>query len=160
MVEAKKSTTTKKTTREEPVEEQNINIVTPDQDNYISVENDNVRIYTSKKEILPGVEIDIQTFKVFLDDSKETFLEFREPDTGECLESIENAKNKAREAARKGKTSEVDETSMMIKFICSLSIGEIPVTNSLLKNLPVKYQYRIIRTIEKITEGNGSKLTI
>ena len=160
MVEAKKSTTTKRTPKEEsPVPQQDSTITTLDTEDYVSVENDNVRIYTSKREILPGIEIDIQTFRVFLDDSKETYLEFREPDTGECLESIDNAKKKAQEAARKGK-SDYDDNSMMLKFICSLSIGEIPVTNSLMKSLPVKYQYRIIRTIERITEGNGSKLSI
>ena len=87
-------------------------------------------------------------------------MEFREPDTGECLEQIDNAKKKAKEEARKGKTPDINENAMMMRFICSLSIGDIPVTNTLLKNLPVKYQYRIIRTIEQITEAKGSKLSI
>ena len=157
MVETKKSTTTKKTTKEEVKEE--LAITTPETDDYTSIENDNVRLFTSKKEIAPGIEIDIQTFRVYLDSSKEKYLEFREPDTGECLQSIEESKKRAQLASKKGKTPD-DENSSMLKFICSLSIGDIPVTISLLKNLPVKYQYRIIRTIEIVTEGNGSKLSI
>lgn len=166
MVTTKKNLTSRTTkTTKPPVEEELLEISEEavlaknevDLEDYESKEKDTVRIFTGKRKILPGVEIDIRTFRVYLTDDKETYLEFREPDTGECLETIKKGKEKSLEAAKKGKIPFMEE-DMMIKFICSLSIGEIPVTNSLIKSLPIKYQYRIIRTIEYITEAQNSKL--
>lgn len=138
---------------------------TPPTEDYISRENDTVRIYTYKKQILPGVYIDTKSFKVFLTDNKDSgsYLMFREPDTGECLESIRKNQERLAENTKKGasKSSTAMESELeLLKFICSLSIGKIDVTISLLRSLPIKYQYRITRTIEYITESQGTKISL
>lgn len=109
---------------------------------YISLENDYVRVYSKVKEILPGVRVDVRTFKVFLTEDKESFLEFKEPNTQQSLDMVSTTAKKA-------------TPDKILKFAAMLSCGKIKATVELLKLLPAIVQYRIIRTIGYL---NGSPI--
>lgn len=119
---------------------------------YESLEDDTVRVFNTKKELVPEVYVDMKIFRVYLTDSKETYLEFREPNTKECLELADRKKGPNMNS------SSGSGQEKFLEFVSSLSCGPVDATVPLLTRLPVKFQYKIVRTIEYITEAQGTRL--
>ncbi len=165
-MQTKKPTTTKRTTSKtsEGIEEGPLNIeglpldaqiaILDEQADYESLEDDTVRVYVTKNEIVPGVSVDRKIFRVYLTQSQETYLQFREPNTKECLDVAEAGAKGNRSIGTKANSNQ----EKYLEFISTLSCGPIEASHSLLTRLPVNFQYKIVRTIEYITESKGFKL--
>lgn len=104
-----------------------------------------VRIYTTKKEIVPGVNVDFKYFRVYLTEDKTTSLLFEEPATRQFMRIAEEGVGQ-------------NQQKVLLEFVSTLSCGEIEANMALLNRLPIKFQYRIIRTIEHITGAKGTKI--
>lgn len=162
----KPTSSTKRTTSEKledtPILEKTPNIeglpldaqiaILDEQEDYESLEDNSVRVYVTKNEIVPGVSVDRKVFRVYLTQSQETYLQFREPNTKECLDVAEAASSK------RGGVKANSNQEKYLEFISTLSCGPLEASHSLLTRLPVNFQYKIVRTIEYITESKGFKL--